>query len=54
MKQKGEKKELTLIEQRLQEVYVDQIDPKLDCILEILPSTHSPTGLIMQREHRIT
>ena len=29
------------------------IDPKLDCILVILPSTHSPTGLIMQREDSI-
>lgn len=26
------------------------IDPKLDCILVILPSTHSPTGIIMQRK----
>jgi hypothetical protein len=32
---------------------MDQIDPKLDCILVILPSTHSPTGLIMQREDNI-
>ena len=28
-------------------------DPKLDCILVILPSTHSPPGLIMQREDSI-
>ena len=32
---------------------MDRIDPKLDCILVLLPSTHSPTGLIMQREDSI-
>ena len=29
---------------------MDQVDPKLACILVILPSIHSPTGLNMQRE----
>lgn len=29
------------------------IDPKLDFILVILPSIHSPTGLTMQREDTI-
>jgi hypothetical protein len=43
-------KEVIVVKQILQEAYVDQIDPKSDCILVILPSTHSPTGLIMQRE----
>ena len=32
---------------------MDRIDPKLDCILVLLPSTHSSTGLIMQREDSI-
>jgi hypothetical protein len=32
---------------------VDRIDPKLDCILVILFSTHSPTAIIMQREDSI-
>jgi hypothetical protein len=40
-------KVLTLVEQRLQEAYLDQIDPKLECILVILLSSHSPTGLIV-------
>lgn len=30
------------------------IDPKLDCILVILLSTHSPTGLTFQRKDSIT
>lgn len=33
-------KVLTVIEQRLQDVYVDQINPKLNCILVILPSNY--------------
>lgn len=32
---------------------MDGIDSKLDCILVILSSTHSPTGLIMQRQDSI-
>lgn len=44
------KKELTHIEQRLPEVYVDKIYLKFDCILINLPSTHPSTGLIMKRE----
>jgi hypothetical protein len=46
-------KELTPVEQRLQEAYVDRINPKLDNKLLILPSTSSPVGLIMQREDSI-
>jgi hypothetical protein len=46
-------RELTIVGQRLQDAYVDHIDPKLDYILVILPSTHSPTGLITQREDSI-
>ena len=42
-----------MVEKRLKDAYVDPINPKLDCILVILPSTHSPTGLIMQREDNI-
>jgi hypothetical protein len=49
----GAEKVLTLVDHRLQEAYADQIDPKLDCILITLCSTHSPTGLIMQRENSI-
>ena len=37
---------------RQQGVYMDRIDPKLDCIFVILPKSHS-TGLIMQREDSI-
>jgi hypothetical protein len=40
-------------EQRLQDVHVGGIDPKLDCILVILRSTHSPTGLTMGKEDSI-
>lgn len=50
---KAEAEQLILVEQRLQDAYVDQIDPKLDCILVILPSTHSPSRLIMQRKNSI-
>lgn len=46
-------KKFTFVERRLQNVYVDGIDSKLDCILVILSSTHSPTGLIMQRQDSI-
>jgi hypothetical protein len=45
--------ELTLVKQRLQEAYVDQIDPNLDGILVVLTSAHFPTGLIMQRKNNI-
>ena len=41
-----------MIEKRLKDAYVDPINPKFDCILVILPSTHS-TGIIMQRENHI-
>jgi hypothetical protein len=44
------KKELSLVEQSLQDARVDQIILKLDYILVILPSIHSPTGFIMQRK----
>ncbi|KAL6048456.1 hypothetical protein STEG23_026502, partial [Scotinomys teguina] len=43
-------KELALVEKKVQDGHVDQVDPKLDCILVILPSRHSPTGILMQRE----
>lgn len=29
---------------------MDHLDPKLDGILVILPSTHSPTGIFIPRE----
>jgi hypothetical protein len=32
---------------------VDWTDPKLDCMLVILPSIHSSAGLIMQTEDNI-
>ncbi|KAL6035037.1 hypothetical protein STEG23_037457 [Scotinomys teguina] len=43
-------KELALVEKKVQDGHVDRMDPKLDCILVILPSRHSPTGILMQRE----
>ncbi|KAL6032047.1 hypothetical protein STEG23_025200 [Scotinomys teguina] len=43
-------KELALIEKKVQDGHVDRVDPKLDCILVILPSRHSPTGILMQRK----
>ncbi|KAL6088743.1 hypothetical protein STEG23_001901 [Scotinomys teguina] len=43
-------KELALVEKKVQDGHVDRGDPKLDCILVILPSRHSPTGILMQRE----
>ncbi|KAL6082707.1 hypothetical protein STEG23_019019 [Scotinomys teguina] len=43
-------KELALVEKKVQDGHVDRVDPKLDCILVILPSTYSPTGILMQRE----
>ncbi|KAL6083314.1 hypothetical protein STEG23_007305 [Scotinomys teguina] len=43
-------KELALVEKKVQDGHVDRVDPKLDCILVILPSIHSPTGILMQRE----
>jgi hypothetical protein len=46
-------KELTLLEPSLQGLCVGRIDPKLECILLILPSTHSPSGLIIQKENSI-
>jgi hypothetical protein len=48
-----ESRELTLVEKRQQNAYVDHIGRKPDCILVILSSIHSPTGLIMQREGSI-
>ena len=47
------KKELALVEKKLQEAHVDRVDPDLDCILVILPSSLSPTGVLMQRENII-
>ena len=43
-------KELTMIEEKLQEAHVDRVNPNLSCILVILPSRISPTGILMQRE----
>ena len=43
-------KELTMVEEKLQEVHVDSVNPKLNCILITLPSGISPTGILMQRD----
>lgn len=40
-------------EKSLQDSYLDHVDPKLDCTLVILPSSHSPTGLVTQRKDSI-
>ena len=46
-------KELSMVEEKLQEAHVDRVDPNLRCILLILPSRISPTGILMQREDTI-
>ena len=46
-------KELTMVEEKLQEAHVDRVDPNLSCILVILPSRISPTRILMQREDTI-
>ena len=43
-------KELTMVEEKLQEAHVDRVNPKLSCILVVLPSRISPTGILMQRD----
>jgi hypothetical protein len=43
-------KELALVERKFQDTHLDRIDPKMACILVILSSTYSPTGILMQRE----
>ena len=43
-------KELTIVEEKLQETHVDRVNPNLSCILVILPSRISPTGILMQRD----
>ena len=45
--------DLAFIERKLEDIHVDRIDPRIVCILVILPSTHYPTGIIMQREDYI-
>ena len=39
----GAKRGLTLAEKKLQDTHMDLLDPKVDYILVIFPSTHSPT-----------
>ena len=43
-------RELALVEKKLRDAHIDRVDPDLNCILVILPSKHSPTGILMQRE----
>ena len=43
-------KELALLEKKPQVGQKDCIDPKKACILVFLPSSHSPTRILMQRE----
>ncbi|KAL6087735.1 hypothetical protein STEG23_010568, partial [Scotinomys teguina] len=43
-------KELALVEKTIREAHVDRVNPELKCVLVILPSRHSPTGILMQRE----
>lgn len=43
-------KELALAKRKLQDAYIGHIDPKRARILVILPSTHLPTGILMQKE----
>ena len=46
-------KELSMVEEKLQEAHVDRVDPNFSCVLVILPSRISPTGILMQREDNI-
>jgi len=46
-------KVLALVERKLQDTHLDRIYRKMACILVILSSTHSPTGILMQREDYI-
>ena len=43
-------KELTVVEEKLHKAHVDRVNPNLNCILGILPSRISPTGILMQRD----
>jgi hypothetical protein len=40
---------LALVENKLQDANVNHLDPNMGCILVILPSTHSPARILMQR-----
>jgi hypothetical protein len=46
-------KEFALVESKFQDTHLDHINPKMACILVILPSTHSPTGILRQRQDYI-
>lgn len=47
-------RQLALVEEKVQDVYTcDCLDPGLDCILVILPSMYSPTGIFMQGQDNI-
>ncbi|KAL6043499.1 hypothetical protein STEG23_013971, partial [Scotinomys teguina] len=43
-------KELAIVEKTIREAHVNRVNPELKCILVILPSRHSPTGILIQRE----
>ncbi|KAL6092676.1 hypothetical protein STEG23_038231 [Scotinomys teguina] len=43
-------KELAIVEKTVREAHVDHVNPELKCILVTLPSRHSPTGILMERE----
>ncbi|KAL6034032.1 hypothetical protein STEG23_014676, partial [Scotinomys teguina] len=43
-------KELAIVEKTIREAHMDRVNPELKCILVILPSRHSLTGILMQRE----
>lgn len=47
-------KELALVERKLQDTQLHCIYLKMACILVIFPSTHSPTGILSQREDYIS
>lgn len=46
-------KELALVERKLQDPHLHLIDPKMGYILGILPSTHSPIRILLQRKEYI-
>lgn len=44
---------MALIEKELQDAHVDSLDLELDGSLVISHSTHSPTGILMQKDDNI-
>lgn len=46
-------RKLSLLHKKLQDAHVNPLDPMLDCVSVIFPSTHIPINILMQREDNI-